>query len=180
MPTGQRKLVSAWRIWGVQPHFIQMNWGDGKPFEPKLNKILAKIDDLHAKGHQVSLVGASAGGGAVINAFAARKEKVASVVTLSGKINDPDGIGTRYSGPNPAFVESAFMVQPSLDKLDFYKDRSRIQSRYAFFDPIVPLSDSKVVGANNNMLPTIGHGFTIATQLLFGAPVFLHWLKQTH
>jgi pimeloyl-ACP methyl ester carboxylesterase len=180
MPTGQRRVVSLWRFLGVEPHFIHMNWADGKPFDTKLDKIIAKIDEQHAKGRTVFLVGASAGGGAVINAFAARKDKVGGVVAISGKINNPEGIGPKYSGPNPAFVESAYMVQPSLDKLDFEHDRPRIQSRYAFFDPIVPMSDSKVIGAINKTVPSVGHATTIATQLLFGAPFFLRWLKHSH
>jgi hypothetical protein len=40
------------------------------------------------------------------------------------------------------------------------------------------MGDSKVTGGINKMMPTIGHGFTIATQLLFGAPSFLFWLKS--
>lgn len=177
-PKGQRRLVATWRLWGVRPHLFHMNWADGEAFEPKLERLLKLIDGLHAKGNRVSLVGASAGAGAVINAFAARKDKVDGVVCIAGKINNPDAIGQSYRRKNPAFVESAQQVQFSLDKLDWDTDRPRIQSRYAFLDAIVPKHDSQVSGADNRMVPSIGHAFTIATQLLFGTPSFLRFLKQ--
>lgn len=177
-PKAQRFLVSSWRLWGVKPVFNQMNWADGQPFAPKLRQLLGKIDKLHTKGYKVCLVGASAGAGAVINAFAARKDKVSAVVVICGKINRPEAIGPGYRTKNPAFVESAYQVQSSLDKLDFKRDRQRIQSRYALFDPVVPVQDSRVVGGNNKSVPSVGHFLTITQQLSLGAPFWLNFLKQ--
>lgn len=177
-PRGQLALVRTWRLWGVRPHLYQMNWGDGEAFAPKFDRLLLMIDGIHAKGHVVSLVGASAGAGAVINAFAARKDIVNGVVCIVGKVNNADTIGPRYSRGNLAFVESANMVQRSLDQLDLDTDRSRILSRYAFVDLVVPRQDSEIVGARNRTVPTIGHSATITVQLVFGAPSFLRFLKK--
>jgi pimeloyl-ACP methyl ester carboxylesterase len=176
---GQQLLISTWRLWGIRPVMVRMIWDEGEEFAPKLQKLLDKIDELHDKGHVVSLVGASAGAGAAINAYAGRKDKVSGVVTICGKINRPEGIGPSYRKRSPAFVDSAYRVQASLDMLDFENDRSRIQSRYAIFDPVVPTRDSEVVGGNNKTVPSIGHSITIATQLIFGAPFFIRFLKQT-
>jgi hypothetical protein len=176
-PRAQRRLVSTWRLWGVRPQLFHINWGDGEAFSPKLERLLALIDKCLEKGHTVSLVSASAGAGAAINAFASRKDKISGVVCIAGKINNPETIGPRYSTGNPAFVESARQVQFSLDKLDFDTDRPRIQSRYAIFDPVVPREDSEVAGGKNRTVPSFGHSVTIATQLLFGAPCFLRFLK---
>lgn len=176
---GQQVLISTWRLWGVRPHMVRMVWDEGDAFAPKLQKLLAKIDELHSKGHKVSLVGASAGASAVLNAFAVRKDKVSGVVCIAGKINNPEGIGSGYRRRSPAFVDSAYQVQPSLDTLDFENDRTRIQSRYAVFDPVVPMRDSEVVGGNNKTVPTVGHSVTIATQLLLGAPFFIRFLKKS-
>jgi pimeloyl-ACP methyl ester carboxylesterase len=176
---GQQFLVSTWWLWGVRPHMVRMIWDEDEDFAPKLQRLLDKIDELHDKGHKVFLVGASAGAGAVINAFAARKDKVSGVVCICGKVNRPEGIGSSYRRRSPAFVDSAYQVQSSLDKLDFEHDRTRIQSRYAFLDPVVPTGDSEVVGGNNKTVPTVGHSVTIATQLLFGAPFFIRFLKKS-
>jgi pimeloyl-ACP methyl ester carboxylesterase len=176
--TGQRLLVSTWRLWGVKPYVCQMKWGDGEAFAPKFERLLALIDTLAAGGNKVSLVGVSAGAGTTINAFAARKDKVNGVVCICGKVNNPQSIGGRYRSENPAFVKSAEQVQPSLDKLDFKLDRTRVQSRYAIFDGVVTREDSQLAGGVNKTVPGIGHVFTIATQLLFGAPYFLRFLEK--
>lgn len=158
---------------------VLMLWSEDEPFGLKLQRLLDTIDVLHAKGHKVSLVGASAGAGAVINALAKRKDVVSGVVCISGKINHPEAIGSGYRRRTPAFVESAYSVQASLDELDFDTDRPRIQSRYAIFDEVVPTRDSEVVGGRNKTVPSFGHAITIATQLVFGAPFFLRFLKKS-
>jgi pimeloyl-ACP methyl ester carboxylesterase len=176
-PRAQRGLVATWRLWGVRPQLFHINWGNGEAFTPKLERLLALIDENLAQGHTVSLVASSAGAGAAINAFAGRKGRLNGVVCIAGKINSPETIGPRYSTGNPAFVGSARQVQFSLDKLDFDTDRSRILSRYAMFDPVVPRRDSQVAGGRNRTVLSFGHSITIATQLLFGAPSFLRFLK---
>jgi pimeloyl-ACP methyl ester carboxylesterase len=177
-PRWQRWLVSTWRLWGIRPETFLIKWGDGEAFQPKLERLLRRIDELHAKGHEVSLVAASAGAGAAINAFAQRKDIVSGVVCIAGKVNSPGAIGDSYRSSNPDFIESADQVQFSLDKLDFDTDRPRIMSRYAMFDPVVPKAHSLVAGGKNVMVWTSGHSITIATQLLFGAPVFIRFLKN--
>lgn len=174
---GQRLLFSSWLLWRVQPVLFRMNWADGE-FAPKFQRLLGLIDSYHDAGHRVSLVGSSAGASAVINAFAVRKDALCGVVCICGKLNNPENIGKDIRRDNPAFVESAYMVQHSLDALDFDADRSRIQSRYALFDPIVPKEDSVIAGADNRMVPTIGHATSIASQMLFGAPFFVKFLQQ--
>jgi pimeloyl-ACP methyl ester carboxylesterase len=155
----------------------EMPWMDSATFAPKLEQLLRLIDRLHEQGCAVSLVGASAGAGAVLNAFAARKDKVGGVVCLAGKINNPDTIGNAYRRRSPSFLESALEVQFSLDKLDVDTDRKRIMSRYAIFDGIVPRQDSILIGGINKAVPSLGHGVTIISQLLLGAPFYMGWLK---
>ncbi len=175
---GQKWLIASWRLWGVRPIMCRMNWSVPEQFEAKLQRLLDVIDYYAEQGSEVSLVGSSAGAGAVLNAFALRKDKIAGVVCIAGKVNNPEAIGPAYRRNSPAFVESAYRVQRSLDQLDFDADRPRIQSRFAWLDPVIPKEDSEVVGGNNRMVPSIGHAFTIATQLLFGAPFFLRFLQR--
>ena len=174
----QSTLIKRWRWYGVRPIIHEMPWMDQAPFAPKLERLLERIDGLHAQGHVVSLVGASAGAGAAINAFAARREKVNGVVCIAGKVNNPDSIGDGYRRRSPSFIESAVQVQFSLDKLDDGDYRQRVMSRYALFDPVIPREDSIVLGGVNQTVPTFGHSTTIAEQLLLGAPNYLRWLKQ--
>jgi pimeloyl-ACP methyl ester carboxylesterase len=156
----------------------RMVWNDDEEFELKLTRLTDTIDRLYEKGHKISLVGASAGAGAVINAFAARKDKVSGVVLIAGWVNFPESIGAGYRRTNPAFVESSYRVQKSLDTLDFDVDRTRIQSRYAVFDESVSRRHSETIGAHNKTVPSLGHAITIATQLLFGAPFWIRFLEK--
>lgn len=173
----QSKAISTWRWWNVDAELFQMNWSDSQPWAKKFERLLARIDTLDTAQVPVALVGVSAGGSAVINAYAARKHKLVGVVCISGKVNRPNKIGPRYLRQNPSFVESARQAPDSLDRLDA-DDRKRILSRYAPLDLVVAQADSHISGARNRLSPTIGHIFTIAFQITLGAPSFLRFLKH--
>lgn len=173
---GQRVAVGLWRIWGVRPHVYQMKWADKQPYQPKFKSLLKLIDELSQQG-TVALVGSSAGATVALNAFAARPRLVKAVVCIAGKVNNPQTIGLHYLRDSPAFGESAQAVVSSLAQLGS-EERLRMLSLFAAVDPIVPARDSIIEGAHNRRLPTIGHPVTIATQLIFGAPLFLHFIKR--
>lgn len=174
--TNRQKAINTWKLWGVTSEIVQMNWRTGD-WETKYQKLLKQIDNAVAKGCKVALVGESAGAGAAINAYAARKDVVTGVVLLAGKVNRPQAIGGSYRKSNSAFVDSAQAAVPSLKSLN-NDDRKRILSRFAVADPIVTASDSRIPGAKNQVVPTAGHIFTIATQIIFGAPSFIRFLKK--
>lgn len=172
---GQQKAINTWKFWGVQAEIFQMNWADGEAFQPKFERLLNRIDTLLQKG-DVSLVCASAGATAAVNAYAARPQ-IKALVCIAGKINNPMAVGEGYKRKNPAFWESMQLTNESVNKLDETR-RARIRSIRALADPIVPARDSIVPGVQNKVSPTIGHAVTIALQIVFGAPFFLRFIKQ--
>lgn len=174
---GQLRAVRTWRLWGVEAELVQMNWAGKEAWQPKSERLLGAIDGAFAEGKTVGLVGASAGAAAVINAYAARKDKVVGCVLIAGKVNRPEAIGQRYRRDDPAFVTAAYNCAQALQTLGA-QDRQRILSRYALADETVYKPDSRIPGAHNRMVPTIGHVVTIATQLIFGAPSFIRFLKK--
>jgi len=174
---GQQKLVNTWRLWGVTSELFQTGWADGEEWTPKFERLLGRIDEARAHGKAVGLVGASAGATAVINAFHARQDRVAGVVLIAGKINRPHAIAPSLTRKNTAFGEAAHKAFAALTELS-KNERSRIMSRYALIDPIVPAIDSHVPGARNRVQLSLGHAFTIATQLFFGAPLFIRFLRK--
>lgn len=165
--------VRKW--WGVESEIFRVNWGDGKPWEPKFKRLLKLIDKLVKAGNDVAIIGASAGATAAINAFAVRKNKLVGIVLIAGKVNRPQTIGGRYRHQD--FVTSAHAAARALATLNA-ADRQRILSRYALADGIVSRQDSKIPGARNRTVPTVGHAVTIATQLVLGTPGFLRFLKR--
>ncbi|MDB5170869.1 MAG: hypothetical protein JWO35_563 [Candidatus Saccharibacteria bacterium] len=173
----QRRAVDTWRWYGVESEVFQVLWADREPWQPKFDRLLARIDDLNAQGKDVGLVGVSAGATAVINAYAARKGVLVGVVLIAGKVNRPAAIGGRFRSDNPAFITSALNCQDALVTLTA-EDRRRILSRFGIIDEVVPFKDSIITGARNRVSLTIGHTPTIGLQISFGAWSFIHFLKR--
>lgn len=176
-PTGQGQAVKTWPWWGADAEMFQMNWADNVAWHLKFGRLLARIDELLAQNKDVALVGASAGASAAINALAERKNAIVGAVLIAGQVNRPDKIGNYYRRRYPSFIESAYAAPASLEKLTS-DDRKRILSRYALADETVYKSDSRIEGARNRIVPSIGHAPTIALQLIFGAPSFIRFLKR--
>ncbi len=174
---GQQKAVNTWHWWGVTAELFQVKWADGEAWEIKLKRLLTRVDEALAVGKDVALVGASAGAGAAINGFAARKDVIVGVVCISGKINNPEAIGDSYRRKNPAFVTSAYDCPKSLTNLTA-ADRGRILSRFGLADELVNKRDSRIPGAHNCMVPTVGHIPSIALQITLGVPSFIRFLKS--
>ena len=175
-PSSQEKAVRAWRRFGIVPHLFQMNWADKEDFAPKLERLLALIDELAADG-KVSLVGASAGGGAVLNAFAQRKKVVSGVVTIAGKFDYPETVGVPVVRKNPAFVQSMAMVKTSRASLDA-SDLQRIMSVYPIADESVPVRESKLPGTVQKKVWVLGHIAIIAIMISFRAGTMIRFLKS--
>ena len=173
---GQEKLIGTWPRHGVTYEMCQMNWATGT-WEPKLAKILAAIDSAVADGKDVGLVGASAGGCAVINAYAARKEVVTGVIVIAGKVNRPEIVGQKFKDTNSAFWTAIQATPEALANLNAAK-RMNILSRRGLLDEMVFPLDNNIPGAKNRVVPTIGHVGTIGSQLLLGAPSFIKFLRK--
>jgi hypothetical protein len=174
---GQRWAVARWSRHDVEAEVFQMHWADKEAWESKFTCLLNRIDELHEQGKAVALAGASAGAGAVINAFAARQDKIVGCVLIAGKVNRPQAIGQRYRNENPSFITSAYDCEKALKTLGA-NARKRILSRYALIDETVYKPDSCIPGARNRLSPTISHVGTIAFQITLGAPSFIRWLKR--
>lgn len=135
-------------------------------FIPKLEQIVQKIDELTAKGCLVSLVGQSAGGSAVINAFIERPDKVVGVVNITGRLRSPGQPSLEEaSSGSPAFADSVRRCESKLPNLT-NEQRKRIMTIRPSIDKVVPSESVAVEGATNIVSPVRGHslgGAYIAT-----------------
>lgn len=172
----QHLVAGYWRLYGVVGHIHTMNWCGKEAFPPKLDRLLKQIDELTRNGDKVSLVGTSAGASAVLNAFAARLDKVSGVACICGKINNPPA-NSPYYVDNPAFKESLHELQRILPKLGS-EDRARVMSIRPLYDGLVPPADTIIPGAQNRIIPTAGHSLSIAAALVFGSPIMIGFLKK--
>ncbi len=174
---GQDKVIQLFRLWGMRVTYFPVNWGYPGDFESRFNELLVKIDQLSANGRTVALIGASAGASAVLNAFAARKEKVARVVLICGKVDHLDHINASYYSQNPRFKGSVDLLGKSLDNLD-QDNRRKILSLRPYVDPVVPPADTIIGGATNKRVLSIGHSTTIAYCLTVGMFRIASWIRK--
>jgi hypothetical protein len=173
----QMSVVGVWRIYGVAPYVNQMNWADGEPFAPKLNRLLAKIDEAKAQGYTVSLIAASAGAGAALNAYVLRKNSISGVILICGKIHNPQTVHHRTYRFNPAFKESMDRLPDSLNQLDT-QDKTKIVSIRPITDMSVPPKDTIIEGVKSKKIYTFGHVASIAYCLTFKSYSLIRILKK--
>ena len=149
---GFRKIVNSWERFEFIPQVHDVLWKDGETeFRPKLQRLVKVIDDLNTDDGIISLVGTSAGGSAVLNAFFDRRDKIHRVVNVCGRLR----FGVNFeptlddaSKKNPAFRESVVLFE-NRESLLSDEERSKILTIRALFDEVVPISTTRLTGAKN-------------------------------
>lgn len=171
--------TNHWRNHGFIPLVHSVGWHDDvNEFVPKLNKIVDLIDSLPNK---VSLVGCSAGGSAVINAYSSRKGKIHKVVNVCGRIRigKIDGFRgfTKKTASSQAFAQSVKLSDNNLKTFN-KQDLSKIMTVSAMFgDQLVPKDTSYLEGAYNYDIPTGEHVLSISMALTLYSKNILNFLK---
>jgi hypothetical protein len=173
-----RGLKFATKNWqkryGIYPEVIQTVWKDEIGLEPKLKKVTDLIDSLVEKGHKVSLIGTSAGGSLMMNAFVDRVGVVEKAINVCGFLRPGTEEGYRSleerSAESIAFRESVLRFEKLENKLTA-EDRKKILTVRPLWDELVPGKTVTVDGALNIQIPTIEHVFSIATAMVLYDPV---------
>lgn len=173
----QSTPVRLWRLHGMHGHTHEIPWAGSEPWQPKLERLLAEVDRLAAQGHRVSLIGASAGASAVLNAYAERRDRITGVVYIAAKINAPGTVSAKIYAQNPAFKTSLLALQDNL-KLFTAADKSRMHSFYSPCDGTVPYAATVIPGVSESRLPSLKHGRAIMYALTFGSHRLLAPLKK--
>lgn len=173
----QTLAAATWSLYGVRGHCHPIPWAGEEKWEPKFKKLLEKIDHYKAKGHDVSLIGASAGASAVLNAYVERPESIKSLIYICAKINAPETVSKKTYEENPAFKTSLELLQKSLKKLG-PKDKAKMRSLYSPADNVVPYLATVIEGVEEKKLPAFRHGNAIMYSLTFGAKNLMGFLKN--
>lgn len=159
-----------------------VGWRDSeKEFKPKLDRLLKLIDELARKG-MVSLIGMSAGGSAVLNAFVLRKKKIFRAVSICARLRVGETTGYRSFASKthlrPAFAQSIQLFErsePSLSKMD----RKRLMTVRALYDELVPPDTATIDGANNTVISSVEHMLSIALTLSLFSASIIHFFADT-
>lgn len=153
---GRRLALRGWRLWGVRTELVPMRWYDGRPFQEKQERVLTAIQRAQDKGYAVSLIGESAGGSMAVN-VAALTPSLQALVTVCG-VNSPAApVSPRTLRRAPGFDESIRRLSVSLPQLPLEKTHVV----RAWYDPIVGSQYTRLEGAHNHRLWSIGHLPTI-------------------
>ena len=172
----QDTAIKFWRAYGLTPHYHAVVWREGDSFKPKLDKLLAEIDGYVASGDKVSFIGFSAGASAVLNAFAARRDKINAVVCISGKINHPENVSRRTNAENSAFKESLELLQENLSSFS-KADKGKILTIYPLRDQVVHHEDAIISGVREKRIPAWSHLTSIIYSLTIGSIGIIRFLK---
>jgi hypothetical protein len=169
--------VRLWRLHGICGHTHEIPWAGREPWRPKLERLLGEIDRLAEQGHLVSLIGASAGASAVLNAYVQRRDRLTGVVYIAAKINAPETVGAKIYAENPAFKSSLLTLQDTLRRLT-PADKTKLHSFYSRADGTVPHAATIIPGVSESLLPPLRHGQAIFYALSLGSRRLLRPLKE--
>lgn len=168
--------TNHWRRYGLEPFVHSAGWHDGKEFQSKLRTLIEMIDKFIKYGDRVSLVGCSAGGSAVLNAFFKRKELVHKVINICGRLRYGKQKGFRSyearTASSPSFAQSVKLFASRENLLSIHDRKKVMTVRALFGDELVPGDTAILSMANNMVIPTMEHIFSIAMALtLFSRPL---------
>ena len=173
----QSRLVKLWQFQGVQPHTYVIPWaGENKYYESK-RALKKRIEKLISQGDKVSLVGASAGGCGVINAYLELPGKISGVAMICPKLINANNIGDSIVAQNPAFKQAMDELQVRLNDLAEPAKRNLV-SFISPRDGLVSYRDSSVSGVKEVKLPALRHNFAILYTLTIGSRRLITELKQ--
>lgn len=161
-------IVNSWKKFGFIPHVHDVGWKDGEnSFIPKLQRLIKHIDDLSKDGNLVSLVGTSAGGSAIINAFCERKDKVYKVINICGRLRAGEKVSPSLevaAKSSKSFYESVKLCEERQKTLKS-EDRKKILTIRPIYDEIVPTSTTTLEGAKNIKIFSVEHSLSIGAAM---------------
>lgn len=162
-------LTKKWKEDGIEVIIHTAPWNKTQEkFQPKLDRLLKHIDQLSNNGYKVSLIGTSAGGSFVINAYLRRKSKVHKVINVCGRIRKGEHVYPslkQAARDFTAFYESVIFCEENLRHLTS-QDEEKIMTVSPWpIDGIVPMNCIPIQGARNISIPVPLHILGICVAL---------------
>jgi pimeloyl-ACP methyl ester carboxylesterase len=161
--TYRRKALKLWSFFGINAVLLPMRWDDGEAYDEKFKRSMDHVERALSRHERVTVVGESAGGSMSVNLFAANPS-IYSLVTVAGVNKSSTTVAAYRLRRSPAFAESRQLVDTSLAKIAVDRMK-RVHSIHAVSDNMVRPRHSRINGANNYRIWTVGHLFTIAVCL---------------
>lgn len=174
-------LTRNWeKKYNIRPHVVAFGWsGDAQKFQERYEKVEKYMDEFLENNKNVSILGISAGGSAVINLFYPRRDKIKKLVTVCGRVRDPNVRKMWNHKPEVlgVYQESVKLCEKNLDKLTL-DDKKRILTISPFYDEVVPLRTMTIEGANNEKVFAAQHMVSIALSMSLYSKTIVDFLKK--
>lgn len=164
--------------YNITPFFYKVGWNTSR-VEIKLKEFLHQIDS-QTKQNRVSLMGLSAGGSFVINAFSLCRNKIYKVINNCGRLREGKNVFpslTLAAKGYPAFKESVLLCEQNQKHISS-KDRKKIMTIRPFFDEIVPSSTTDLEGAITIQIPSIQHMVSMGLSVTLFRKRIIDFLTQ--
>ncbi len=156
----QKQLFRSWSLFGNRVEIFRIGWAGDTPFAARLEALLTRISELKKQGSTVSLIGASAGASAVINAYAERKKDINGVVCICGALSGTESFPEAALTINPRFRESVKILPKAIKSLTS-ADRTKVMTMRPLVDGVVLPKNAILEGARNKRIVSFGHLFSI-------------------
>ncbi len=151
-----------------------VKWKSNENYQYKLKRLIDLISNQPINS-KVSLIGISAGGSLIINAFLKNPSRIYKLITIcsrlkKGEVNGFRGFYKRTKN-YPAFRES--IENLNLKKI---KNRKNILTINSIADELVPVKTAFIKNTKNITIPIIGHTCSIIFSLVFLLPKIKNFL----
>ena len=149
---------------------------------PWADQLLGLIDVIYAEGHEISIIGCSAGGSAALNALLKRPGKVERAINVCGRLRRGRQKGFRSfesrTRSSKSFAQSVDFFEQHEESLSD-EERKRVMTvRPLFGDELVPADTVSLSGACNIVIPSIEHVFSIYAALTIFSSRLCRFLKD--
>jgi hypothetical protein len=177
---GYEFLINKWKIYGVIPHVHRVGWKNGeKSFTPKLQRLVAEVKNHIKEGHVVSLVGGSAGGSAVLNAFLEVPE-INAVVNICGRLRTGENVSPtleQAASKSPSFKGSVELFEKKEPQMK-EEQRRRVMTLTPLWDEVVPKETVWLKGAVNKTIPSVEHMMSGLLGMTLYSPIVIGFIKE--
>lgn len=168
----RRFFLKSWRVFGVQTQLAPMSWRDGRSYENKLQQLGEVIADKYHQGYKITLLGESAGGSMVLNAYAKYGDMIFRAMTICGKNTAPRTVSSKIYSKNPSFKTSMHQTPKSVEQLT-KQERQRFISVHPVHDGYVPVNQTLIPDCQQVCLWSGGHLTTIFLALSLFSPIMV-------
>jgi pimeloyl-ACP methyl ester carboxylesterase len=176
-----QRAVKGWRKHGLITNIFPARWIEEEiGFREKFDRLVKMVDRWHDKYGDITIIGNSAGSSLGLNLLGACPDKISHLIINCGRIRQGDWPWLTFKKAcinSPSFYQSVVKAE-ELEKSLTQSNRSKILTLRPRFDEVVPFWTVPITGAKNEIIPTIGHAWTIALNMTINRGCIFNFIRH--